>query len=316
MKCLALAATALVALAASASAQVIPPGTNPVPAGGAYNSSPPALTSGQAGWLQLDSSGNLRVSGTVTTSLAGSTSNATSGVATSATNIPTVAYNYWFNGVTWDQALGDATNGAFVNVKTSVLPTLASTSTKQSDGSQKSQIVDGSGNVAGQTANAVDVNIKSGSSGLPSGASTAANQTSVQAPVAPATATATKSELIGCQATTAAVNPTTGQQGAVSCDTNNNILTSQGGAPNLAIAQVSIATSDTAAVAARALRRAVTIQQITGTQQVYCNQTTATIANGVLLPAVVGASITLNTTSAVRCIAVTGAQTVAIMETF
>lgn len=42
------------------------------------------------------------------------------------------------------------------------LPALASTSTKQSDGSQKSQIVDGSGNVIGSTSNALDVNIKSG----------------------------------------------------------------------------------------------------------------------------------------------------------
>lgn len=60
MKRLALAAFALVALAASAGAQTIPPGTNPVPAGGAFNSSPPTITSGQAGWLQIDSTGNLR----------------------------------------------------------------------------------------------------------------------------------------------------------------------------------------------------------------------------------------------------------------
>lgn len=153
---------------------------------------------------------------------------------------------------------------------------------------------------------------------LPTGwaSSTAANQTATQAPVAPATATATKSDLVGCQATTAAVNPTTGQQGACSSDTNNNILVSAGGAPNLSVSQVSVTTSDTAVVSARALRRAVTIQQITGTQNVFCNQTTATAANGLVLPAVVGASITLNTTSAVRCIAITGAQTVAVAETF
>lgn len=42
------------------------------------------------------------------------------------------------------------------------LPSLAATSTKQSDGTQKAQLVDGSGSVAGQTANALDVNIKSG----------------------------------------------------------------------------------------------------------------------------------------------------------
>jgi len=42
------------------------------------------------------------------------------------------------------------------------LPTLAATSTKQSDGSQKTQIVDGGGNVIGATANALNVNISSG----------------------------------------------------------------------------------------------------------------------------------------------------------
>lgn len=42
------------------------------------------------------------------------------------------------------------------------LPTLAATSTKQSDGTQKTQVVDGSGNVIGATSNALDINIKSG----------------------------------------------------------------------------------------------------------------------------------------------------------
>lgn len=148
------------------------------------------------------------------------------------------------------------------------------------------------------------------------GDATAANQVAVQTPVAPATATATKGTLISAQATAAAVNPTTGQQAALSSDTNNNLLVSSGGAPNLSIAQVSVATSDTAVVAARALRRSVTIQQITGTQNVFCNQTTATAGNGVVLPAVVGANFTFNTTSAIRCIAITGAQTVAVAETF
>lgn len=44
------------------------------------------------------------------------------------------------------------------------LPAGAATSAKQSDGSHKTQVVDGSGNVIGATANALDVNIKSGAS--------------------------------------------------------------------------------------------------------------------------------------------------------
>lgn len=44
------------------------------------------------------------------------------------------------------------------------LPSTAATSTKQSDGTQKTQVVDGAGNVIGATSNALDVNIKSGAS--------------------------------------------------------------------------------------------------------------------------------------------------------
>jgi len=43
--------------------------------------------------------------GTVVVS--GNVSNATSGVATTSTNVPTVAYNYGFNGTTWDQTQVD-----------------------------------------------------------------------------------------------------------------------------------------------------------------------------------------------------------------
>jgi hypothetical protein len=59
---------------------------------------------------------------------------------------------------------GDSTGKLNINniSGTITLPTLAATSTKQSDGSQKTQIVDGSGNVIGATSNALDINIKSG----------------------------------------------------------------------------------------------------------------------------------------------------------
>lgn len=49
-----------------------------------------------------------------------------------------------------------------VVVSGTVSVTGVATSTKQSDGSQKTQIVDGSGNVVGSTGNAIDVNVKSG----------------------------------------------------------------------------------------------------------------------------------------------------------
>lgn len=57
----------------------------------------------------------------------------------------------------------DAAAAVPVTAASLPLPALAATSTKQSDGTQKTQVVDGSGNVVSATANAMDVNIKSGS---------------------------------------------------------------------------------------------------------------------------------------------------------
>ncbi|MEI7838758.1 MAG: hypothetical protein WCI37_03170, partial [bacterium] len=89
--------------------------TKSLAVGGVYNSSTPTPTTGQQLSLQLDGSGNLKISGTVTA------------------NLGTI-------------------DGAAL-------------ATNQTDGSQKTKIVDGSGNVIGATSNALDVNIKSGGSG-------------------------------------------------------------------------------------------------------------------------------------------------------
>ena len=88
--------------------------TKSLAVGGVYNSSAPTPTTGQQLSLQLDGSGNLKISGTVTA------------------NLGTI-------------------DGAAL-------------ATNQTDGSQKTKIVDGSGNVIGATSNALDVNIKSGGS--------------------------------------------------------------------------------------------------------------------------------------------------------
>lgn len=71
MKRIALALFALAAFGASAGAQVIPPGTNPVPAGGAYNSTPPTCVNGSACWLQVDVNGQLKVTGSFSSSTTG-----------------------------------------------------------------------------------------------------------------------------------------------------------------------------------------------------------------------------------------------------
>lgn len=54
----------------------------------------------------------------------------------------------------------DAAGELQVDVLSSALPSGAATSAIQTDGSQKTQIVDGSGNVIGSTGNALDVNLK------------------------------------------------------------------------------------------------------------------------------------------------------------
>ena len=93
----------------------------PPPAGavaflGVYNSGAPTLTNGQVGFAQLDVNGQLKIAGSF--SAAGTTSNATSAVATSSTNTPNVAYNYGFNGTTWDQLQVDASKYLKVNCVT------------------------------------------------------------------------------------------------------------------------------------------------------------------------------------------------------
>lgn len=140
--------------------------------------------------------------------------------------------------------------------------------------------------------------------------------TVTQSPVAPATATATKSELIGCQGNVAG-GPNVGQQAAVVCDGNNNLLVSPGGSPGFLTSQVSVGITTTATVAARAPRRSVVITNITGTQQIFCTgNAAAALTNGQLIPAAVGASITVATTSAMNCISAVAPQTVSVAETF
>jgi hypothetical protein len=67
-----------------------------------YLSSPPTYTSGQMVAPLVDVNGNTLVN-IKAGGLTGSTSNASSGVATSSTNLPVVSFLYGFNGTTWDQ---------------------------------------------------------------------------------------------------------------------------------------------------------------------------------------------------------------------
>lgn len=77
---------------------------------------PSTYTAGLPFPITQDTTG--KACGSSAASIAGSTSNASSGVATSSNNIPTVAYNYGFNGTTWDQLQVDASKFLKVNCAT------------------------------------------------------------------------------------------------------------------------------------------------------------------------------------------------------
>src|SRR5689334_18560559 len=90
----------------------------------------PTYVEGTDNPFSSDLSGGLRVN-CVTGCAGGSFNNNADNVATSATNGQAAAWLYVWDGAAWDRLYGDSTNGAFVNVKTSVLPTGASTAAKQ-----------------------------------------------------------------------------------------------------------------------------------------------------------------------------------------
>lgn len=112
---------------------------NQIVTGGVYNSTKPTLTNGQSVAVQVDTKGNqLTAIRDAAGNDRGANVDASNRLLVSVENTPNVA------------------------VTSSSLPSGAATSTKQSDGSQKTQVVDGSGNVIGSTGNALDINIKSG----------------------------------------------------------------------------------------------------------------------------------------------------------
>lgn len=101
---LALVAVSLFLSVVSASAQGIP-----VFGVTTCGTPPTTITNGKPSYLTVDTTGTICTkasSGGGPTVVTGNVSNASSGVATSSTNVPTVDYNYVWNGTTWDQAAG------------------------------------------------------------------------------------------------------------------------------------------------------------------------------------------------------------------
>lgn len=91
MKKIALALVTCLAWAGAAFAQVVPPGTNPVPGAGAYNSSPPTCQNGQFCMLQTDVNGQLKVAGTIAATIAGFTPGGTFATLTATGSSASVA---------------------------------------------------------------------------------------------------------------------------------------------------------------------------------------------------------------------------------
>lgn len=96
-------------------------------------------------------------------------------------------------------------------------------------------------------------------------------------------------------------------------DTNGTYMVSKGSG-TIATAQVSVGTTSTQVVAARAGRGSVKITNL-GTTDVFIGVTGVTTTTGDILPGTKGASITIPTNAAVFAVAAT-AQTVSVMEVF
>lgn len=92
-------------------------------------------------------------------------------------------------------------------------------------------------------------------------------------------------------------------------------ISSIDGEGSIASAQVSVTTTAGTVVAARAGRRSLLIVNH-GTTDVFLGPATVTVANGILLPGVKGASISIPTTALVQGIVAAGAQTVSYIEVF
>jgi hypothetical protein len=194
----------------------------------------------------------------------GSTSNAGSGVATSSTNAPTVAYDYFFNGTTWDQAQGDASKNLKVNVEagsvtanagtnlnTSALATDAHltsfTSANHTDlGTINTTLglfqaadgaaappnavvigsIDGSGNTQNASASTPVPVVQTGTPALPTGASTSALQPTNAAQGS--TTSGQTGPLVQCATVSSAPTNTNAQTNALNCGTDGGLVVEGG----------------------------------------------------------------------------------------
>lgn len=105
-----------------------------------------------------------------------------------------------------------------------------------------------------------------------------------------------------------------GLNGTSVATASNPLPTASYGAAAIATSQITVGTTNTQIVAARAGRMSVTIENL-GTGAFYVGVTGVTVANGYLVPGVLGATVTIPTQAAVFGIAAV-AQAVSVLETF
>jgi hypothetical protein len=114
----------------------------------------------------------------------------------------------------------------------------------------------------------------------------------------------------------AGVASSAGSGGRLYTDLTGRLCTSGGGSgTNLATSQATATTTAGQLCAARAGRRAVTLQNL-GTTQVFFGPSGVTAATGGILPGSAGSSVTLNTSAAIFGLTGTGTQAVACVETY
>lgn len=87
------------------------------------------------------------------------------------------------------------------------------------------------------------------------------------------------------------------------------------GAGAMAAGQISVATTSTLIAAARSTRNTITVVNH-GTTPVYLGNTGVTTGTGFLLPGVLGASMSIETTAALYGVVGTGTQTVSYLESY
>lgn len=152
---------------------------------GAVTTAAPSYTTAQTDALSLDVAGNLRV-------------NCITGCSGGGGGNVTIVGPLGANAIAASVAVTPATSSLWpISAASLPLPALAATSTKQSDGTQKSQIVDGAGAVIASTSNALNVDDPTVVAAINT------NSIPVPLPVSPATITWTQTKVSLAPATSA-----------------------------------------------------------------------------------------------------------------